>query len=198
MNFLLKKVRRFNCPGAMRGASMVETLVVIAVFVVISLALAGLGIQLGYLYNLGEAQFDSVGSARAALSGISPYARQARQVVSSTIIDNTTYNTATSTLVLEVPAISENGTIIDAVYDYVVFYTTSTNFYRVLAADSASARPSENKLLANNITDLVFTYSNNLNFAVVTEIAVSVSSTAGNSRHLSEHVQSAQFQMLNY
>jgi len=179
------------------GMALVEALVVLAVFLLISAAMLGLYVQHGRLYSLGQAQFETVSSARGALNGISAYTVQARRVVTSTVIASIVYTTGTSTLALELPAINGSGDIINGVFDYVVFYGSGDTLQRILAPNAASARVGATRLLADNVTGLVFSYDN-ADVNLVKKVIVSVTSTAGSGTVTEEHHESGEFILRNY
>lgn len=191
-------LRMVKAPGdGRRGATIVEALVVLALFVLISVTLVSLYFQHGELYSMGQAQFESVASARAALNGISAYAVQARRVVASQTITGTLYTAGTSTLVLEIPSINENGDIIENTFDYAAFYTSSTALYRALAPSPPSARADGTKFLADNLTNLMFSYDN-ADFSQVKKVTVSVTSTTAIGRATEEHHESVELILRNY
>jgi Tfp pilus assembly protein PilV len=189
-----KKLFRRN---ELSGFTMLEALVVFSVFVLITLALVGLSLQLRSLYNLGEAQFDSVGSARNAVNAISFYTKQAQRVVVSQTVNSVLYTTGPNTLVLQVPAIGSGGDIIDSTFDYVVFATSSDILSREIEADAASVRNSGSKFIANNLSSLIFSY-NNTDLSLVNQVSITVSSTATSARQQAEQYQTADFLLRNY
>ncbi len=179
------------------GASLIEALVVLALFILICLALTSLYLQHGWSLHLGKAQFDSVEGARGALNGISAYAVQARRVVSSTSISGTLYATGTSTLVLEIPTVNASGGIVEGASDYAVFYTSAGTLYRNVAPSAESARVAGVRFLAGNLTDLAFSYDSAY-FAQVKKITVAVTSTAGTADAHETQREFGEFRLRNY
>ncbi|MBI2443929.1 MAG: prepilin-type N-terminal cleavage/methylation domain-containing protein [Candidatus Magasanikbacteria bacterium] len=164
-----------------RGVTLVETLVVLALFLFISVMFISLYLQHGWLYQLGQAQFDAVGGARAAFNGVAPFTAPARQVAGSFSASNTIFTTGTTTLVLELPARDESGNTISGAFDYAVFYQSDNQFHRLIFPHASSTRLAEEKILSDTIAGLSFSYDQT-DLALATKITLAVTSTAPGRR----------------
>lgn len=179
--------------GAARGVTLVEMLVVLSLFILISSFLVSLSIQYQSLYNLGEANYIAVGNARSVLNSIGVYTVQAHRVVESRTIAGATYVTGTSTVVLQIPAVDLSGDIVSDAWDYVVFRKTSTSsVYRHIEADPNSARVSGERLLGSTVGSLVFTY-NNVSTTLATKVSVDIE-----SNRIIGHVEAANHETADY
>ena len=136
-----------------RGYTLVEVLIASALGVIIlaaALALLSAG-QRCFLTGVAFANIHS--DARTASDRIARDVRWATQVFTGS---------ATNTLVLEIPSIDANGDIIEAVptpYDYVTYELNpadNTQLQRVVAADPASSRVNETRIIADNVSNLTF------------------------------------------
>jgi len=180
-----------------RGVTLVETLVVLALFLLISAFFVGLSLQYSKLYQLGESQFMAVGSARSVLNSMSAYVPQARQVVTSRSISGVTYTTGTSTLVLELPAINQNGDVISNTSDYVVFYKSGSEVFRHVDANAVSARDSGLRTLGSTIAGLIFTYDN-VSTTLATKVSVDIDSNRTSGHVTVTNHETASFILRNF
>ncbi len=194
--FLFFKKDEVVTPGA-RGVTLVETLVVLALFVLISGFLVSLTIQYNSLYNLGEAQFVTVDDTRTVLNSISVYTVQAYRVAGSHTISGTLYTSGTSTLVVQIPAVSANGDIVASTWDYVAFYKTGNNVYRRVDANANSSRASGLRQLGSAITSLTFTY-NNASTTLATQVSVDVQSSSTIGHVAANHHETANLILRNF
>ena len=168
-----------------RAFTLIETIVVIALFVVIMLALANLFVNFYTLYGYQEAFTATTGSAQTAINSMEESVRAADAVLASHTFSGTTYTSDATTLVLELPSIDNTGTVILGTYDYVAFYANGTNLYRVLNAGAGSARVPGIKLLSTTLASLDFSYDN----ADVTKAADIVTSAVSKQQTAVSHLQ---------
>lgn len=68
------------------------------------------------------------------------------------------YSTGSQILVLRMPSVSQNGQIIESVYDYAVVSPESKILRLQVFPDGSSLRKSENKVLSTSLKDLSFSY----------------------------------------
>lgn len=141
-----------------RGFSFLETIIVVAVMSLIFFAMADLYRWYGKIFSLGDAQFNTVNDVRTAFLELKQYAAPAHRVLATSTINNTLYASGTTTLVLQLPTINSAGDTVDNVWDYAVFYTSSTKLYSYLQAAAASSRITGLKLLGETVSSTVFTY----------------------------------------
>jgi hypothetical protein len=129
------------------------------------------------LYGHQQAYLATSGSAAAAMNAFEAAIAPARRALASRAFAADTYTSATSSLVLELPAVDEDGDIIADTYDYVAFYVASSTLYWVTEADEESVRVSEIKQSSPTLEELELTYDNET-FAEVRTITVDLSMRA--------------------
>jgi len=126
-----------------RGFTMLETLMVIAVFSLLSIILVNLFLNFGGFYTSQQANIDVVQSANRLMRDIEVATLVADSVEISHFFSSGTQSTDADSLVLRLPAINASGDPIAASYDYVAFYASGTAAYRVQEPSGSSARQSE-------------------------------------------------------
>ncbi len=143
-----------------RAFSLIETMIVVAIgtsmFIILGFLLTRFNGSIAY----EQASSQSSGSASVFMKEVESLAFPADAILQSHTFASGTYASATTTLVLEIPAIDSSGNVIANTYDYAAFYATSTDAYRLLEADALSARTSGTKLLSSPVSSLSFTYGN--------------------------------------
>lgn len=160
-----------------RGFTLAETVVVIGVSVFALLALANLFRTFNVTYGYEETFMAVVGSSGAAMNAFESSIVPADRVLASYSFSGTAYTSGTTTLVLELPAATASGAILSGMYDYVVFYASSTSLYRLTQAATGSARLSGRTLLSATLASLAFTYDNGT-VASTTSVAADVRTSA--------------------
>ena len=152
-----------------RGFTLVETLIVISISTLAFIALINLFLLFNSVYGYQQASMATAGSAGTAMNAFEASILPADQVLASHSFSGTTYSSATTTLVLELPAIDNSGNIIPDVKDYIAFYPSSTTLYRLIQAGAGSVRISGLTQLSTTLYSLVFTYDNN-DFTKITNV----------------------------
>lgn len=147
------------------GFTLIEILVVITIVSVVSIVLVDLLIGHNRLYRTQTAELNVQNSARNALDGIDSYTRQANRALSV----YTTYTATPQVLILQLQSINGSNQLIPGTFDYVVFYLNGGNLLRVVFPNASSGRSASTKLLASNVTGLVFT-PNHSDYSLVTKI----------------------------
>ncbi len=155
------------------GFTLVETLIVIFIFILTMLALMNMFLGYATLFNRQEAAIAATASASMIMSEVQSATLQADHVVASRALNGTTYSSDASTLVLELPAINSSGNIISGVYDYVAFYASGTSMYRIISPGTGSVRLSGTKQLSSALNALTFTYDDG-DFTKVTAATIDV------------------------
>ena len=187
----------FNKKKSIKGITLIETLIFVGMFVLISLGLFAVYEVFGKFYNLGGAHFTAVGGARASLTSISDLTTQAYRALLNRTVNGINYASGSSTLVLQLPAIDSAGKTIDSAWDYAAFYVSSTNFYRYLEISTTSARIGGLKLLSNAIVSVNFSYDN-VDFKQVRKVTAAVTTTAVENRVSVTSSASEQIFLKNY
>lgn len=155
---------------------MLETIVVISVTTLSLLALSNLFLVFNSIYSDQQASMATAGSAGAAMNALEAAVLPADHVLASHPFGGTTYTSGATTLVLELPAVDSSGSIL-AAKDYVVFYASSTDLYRLTAATAGSTRTSGTKLFSTTLSALSFTYDN-ADFTQVTSVTADIRTSA--------------------
>lgn len=159
-----------------RGFTLVETIILSGISAMALLALTNLFISFNAVNGYQQA-FMAAGSAGTALNAFEAAILPANQVLSSHTFSGVAYSSATTTLVLELPAINASGTVIAGAYDYIVFYSSSGTLYRLTQAHAQSTRVSGTQQLSTTLQTLSFTYDNS-DFTKVTAVAIDIQTQA--------------------
>lgn len=156
-----------------RGFTLLESLVVIGVSVVALIALVNLFLVFNSIYGYQQAFMATAGSSGAAMNAFEAAVLPAGRVLASYNFDGAIHSSATTTLVLELPAIDSSGNSIPGVNDYVAFYASSTMLYRLTRAGAGSSRVSGSKQLSTTLYSLSFIYDN-ADFTEVTNVTADI------------------------
>ena len=143
-----------------RGFTTVELMISIAIFVLMSQALIHMYKGFYVVFSVQQARIAVNGSAREVVQDFKQTALQASHIVNSRTFSGTTYTTGAGTAVLELPSIDSSGDVLPGVYDYVVFYATSSRAYKITEGAAGSARGNTIRHLSDTINTLTFTYNN--------------------------------------
>lgn len=156
-----------------RGFTLLEAVIVIGMSVIALIALTNLFLIFNAMYGYQQAFMATAGSSGAAMNAFEAVILPADQVLASHNFNGTTYSSAATVLVLELPAIDSSGNTLPSAKDYVVFYASSENLYRLMQADASSARVSGLKKLSTTLSSLSFTYDNS-DFTKVTNVTADI------------------------
>lgn len=164
-------------PRSLRGFNLIETLIAVAIMLVLGAALALLYRSVTTLHAYERALHgatEAVGSIRHA---VDEAVRPASHVLVSHSFTAGSYSTGPTTLVLEAPSVDASGSVIDGLYDYIAFYLSDNAVYRLAEPNAASARRAGTMNLGS-VTSLVFTYdSATMSEVTVVTLDVTASST---------------------
>ncbi len=149
------------------GFTLIELVVVVALFAVCSVVLVDLFIGHNRLYRSETAELDITNDARQALDDVDGYVRQANRILAT----YSTYTAGPQVLILQIQSVNASNQLVPGTFDNVVFYLSSENLYRQVFPNVASTRAAVTKKLASNVNSLVFTY-NNADYAQVTEVTL--------------------------
>lgn len=128
------------------------------------------------IYGYQQAMVRSTTAVRTAFGDLNQYAAQASAVLASASIGGTVYNSGTQTLVLQLPAADSAGNILPGHSDLAVFYLSGSNLYLKLQPDQQSFRKPLDKLLAEGVVSLVFSY-NDPDFTAVKRVGIDLASS---------------------
>ena len=179
----------------MEGFTLVELVVVVALFSITAFLVANLFLGQNSLYQYYTAEIGTGRSERLALDRIVSITRQAESILSSRTFSGTTYTTDSQTLILRLKTVNPSNDFVPATFDYIVWYRDAGNprkLVETIEADSQSRLLSTARVLADNITGLSFTYDN-ASVSLAREVTVSLAANESfkNSSSTIESVASA-------
>ncbi len=175
-----------------RGFTFIETLITVALFAVLVLAVTQLYVVYGRIISFQGSSLNISLGASGVVDAVRTAGLQADHVVASHTFSGTVYNSGTTTAIFELPSVDASGAVLTNTYDYVGIYASSTNVYRVIDAAAGSARVSGTKQLTSALNALSFTYDN-ASFPLVASLTVDATTSAtvqGNAAqvHLRDHI----------
>jgi len=148
-----------------QGFTLLEIIMVILFVAIIGLVGSELFIGQNRVYKIETAELNINANARLALDDIDNYVRLANRTLDSYSI----YTAGSQILILKIQSVNASDQLLPAVYDYVVFYLSSSDLYREVFPDAASSRTAVTKRLASNVNSLNFSY-NNVDYSLVKEV----------------------------
>lgn len=160
-----------------RGFSLIEAVVLTGVSVMALLALVNLFLIFNSIYGYQQVFSAAAGSAGSAMNALEAAILPAERVLSSHDFDGTIHSSATTTLVLQLPAVDGSGDIIPGTSDYVAFYASSTTLYRLTQAGTGSARLSGLTQLSAALFSISFAYDDG-DFAKVANVTADIQTQA--------------------
>lgn len=96
------------------------------------------------------------------LSALKQYILQAQNIINSTTINGINYVTDNKNLILQLRSIDNDNNIVTGNYDFVIFYTTSSNpikFYQKVVPSPFSTRKNYEILLNSIVKEINFEYN---------------------------------------
>jgi len=156
-----------------KGATLIEAVVLVAVSVIVLLALVNLYFIFNTIYGYQQAFIATAGSAGRAANALQTVVLQADAVLVSRSFSGTMHSSGTTTLVLSLPSVDEAGELVSGASDYIVFYASSTELYRLVEAHAQSSRISGLTRLSSTLSSLSFTYDS-ADFAAVTTVTADI------------------------
>lgn len=166
-----------NFTHAMRGMTLIEAIIAIALFVAVMTILGAFFVHFGALYRFQSAARDTASSASDAVTAIRAATLQADRVVATRVFSGTSRSSGAATLVLELPSVNATGNVIAGAHDYEAFYATSTMLYRAIDADPSGSRLSGVVILSHTLASLVFSY-NAVDLSTATTVSATVATHA--------------------
>lgn len=160
-----------------RGFTLLESVVVVGVTALALGALANLFFIFNALYGYERVFLAVAGSSSEAMSAFEAAVLPAEEVLASHDFSGTVYESATTTLVLMLPAVDSSGDVIAGAKDYVAFHAEAGVLYRTVLADAGSVRTSGTKRLTSTLSSLSFTYDDS-NLSQATSITVDIETQA--------------------
>ena len=160
-----------------RGFTLIEVVIVIALFVVVMLGVVQLYLVFGRIITQQSSLIDIALDSGAIIDVARTAGLQATHVVASHTFSGASYNSGTTTVIFELPSINSSGAIIPSTFDYVGIYASSTQVYRVVDAAGGSSRVSGTKVLTDVLGTLSFTYDS-ASFSAVASVTVDATTSA--------------------
>ncbi len=174
---------RFLRQQVRRGFTLIETVIVLAISVLMFMALTFLIYTFNNTSAYEQTLSQSSGSASAVVRDVESLTLPADAVLQTYAFSNATYTSSSTVLVLEIPSIDSSGNVIPNTYDYAAVYSVGTNAYRLLQSNALSSRVSGTKLLSSTVSALTFSY-NSADFASVSTTTVDVQTRAQERQNL--------------
>jgi type II secretory pathway pseudopilin PulG len=163
-----------------KGFSLVEIIFAVVIFIFILAALVFIYVNYSKFYNRQQAELKIGDSAREAAKELQADALQGDQIVANHSFSGVTYTTGQHALVLELPSMNATGEIVSDKHDYVVFYLSGKNLYRLVQIDAASSRAQGLNKISDSVSSLNFTYNNpNLTQATKIDTDLQMQTTSG-------------------
>ncbi len=177
--------------------SLVETLIVSALFAALSVVFAQFFTHVHGGFFYARAAADVQQGASAVIRNVEQFTLPALRVREEATIEGVDYTSGEDTLILEVPAIDASGAVIAGTVDTVVLYREGNTFMRRILAGSGSARESGVHQVADAVTQLTFSYATE-NPADASWVQVSVTTHADVKGRTVEGVRTAHFWLRNF
>ena len=156
-----------------QGFTLAETLVVIFVIGFIVVALLTLYSLHSNVYSYQQALIQASSTARDSMADIGNLTTQSSYVMNNQVFDGVTYNTGTTTLILQLPALDNSGNALGNTWDYAVFYLNGSSLYEKVAPDPVSTRPARYRQLSDSVSNLAFIFNiSNNNYVNASSVTV--------------------------
>jgi len=199
----LKKSTNYNLrtTNLLSGLSLVELLVGFAVLGLMALLVISIYFADFRLFSNQNTAIDVASQNKLALDEVTNQVRQSQSVV-TTCTNCSGDTTGSQVLVLQLWTLNVSGEPADPItnnYDYIVYKrdaSDNTKFIRKIVADGTSSRTSAEKLIATNISDLIFSY-NNVDVTMATEVTVNLTTSAASLNKTHTTTQSAKALLRN-
>ena len=172
-----------------RGFSVPEMVVIIFLSSVVFLGISQIYITYNSSYLYQNASINASLSAASFVNETADMALQASNIVASRTVSGTLYTTGSTTVILEIPSIDNDGDIITSTYDYAILFGSTTEAYRIMDAAASSARLDGTKMFSEVVSNLTFTYDN-ASPTVATALTVDITNqTAVKQQVVSTHLK---------
>jgi competence protein ComGC len=183
MGLIRKQKKEFK---EYQGVSLLETIVVIGISVVLFFIITNIFISFSRLFQIQSAMTDVEMNNYLALNRLQKAIKESDQILTSKIINSTTYSTSNNTLVLEAPSIDSGGNIISGSYDFFSIHRDSLDQSKLIfstSVNSQSSRRPGDTLISAFVDKLIFSYNDiNLNKANLITIYLANSRSASGSK----------------
>ncbi|MFH1193797.1 MAG: prepilin-type N-terminal cleavage/methylation domain-containing protein [bacterium] len=141
-----------------RGITIIEMVISLSIFAVVSIIIASLYIYHSNLYRIESADAGIKTQRAVFIKNFRETAEASSAVVATMTIGGTAYASSSSTVIFQTPSIGADKNIISNKFDYIVFYKTANDLYMETSADAASQRKSLKRKLSDKANALTFRY----------------------------------------
>lgn len=148
-----------NTSARPRGLTLIETIVVISIFAVVSIVIGSIYIGHSKLYTAESGAADVKLQKSIFIKNIEEAAANASGLVASYTFGGNLRSSTSSTAIFQLPAIDSNENIIPDKFDYEVFYREESRVFAEVSADAASQRKNQKRQLADTAQNLIFQYN---------------------------------------
>lgn len=143
-----------------RAFTLTETLIVVGILGLISGAVVTMFLNYSSVYQRENSGVSVTQSASRTITLISTTIAQSSGVIASRTINGVAYVTSSTTLIVQLPAASTNGDIIQGGFDYTVFHASGTVMTESTETYSGSYRSPGTYTLTTSLSNVTFTYDN--------------------------------------
>jgi len=135
-----------------KGFTIAEIQVALFIAVIILLAATSLYIFYWRTFIIGNTYLDVYSNSRVAIDRIARDIKWSAEVAAN----YGGYATSDDTIVLKVPSLNAQGSVITAHYDHVIYRLQGSDLYRIVQIDALSSRKNENRVIARHCKPLTF------------------------------------------
>lgn len=159
LNYQCVRTAVFSIADAQRGFSLVELIIAIAVIGILTVVLSAIIVTSQRSAAVERTRADLVTENRLLIDETSRNIKSARSVLASATILASSYTTGGETLILELPAVDANQTIITSVFDTQVWRKNGSDYQFIQDGGAGSVRPdTASRNFSERLSSLTFTY----------------------------------------
>lgn len=180
----------------MKGMSLVEVIIASAIAGVIGVLLVGFLVQNNGIYFNQTSKISQGTSLNDSSSKIDSVIKNASSVALNYPISNPQYTSDTSTLVLALPSIDSQSTIIENTFDYAVIAKDAQKpnvLRKQIFPNPSSSRKSENTVLSTTLSQITFLYYDSTGHIVSPTLATKVAYSINQNQKASFGNQTSSF-----
>lgn len=145
--------------GRESGFTLIELITGVAIISLLTVVLSAIVVTAQRSAAIEKTRADLSVENRKLVDDTIRNIKNATSVLASSTVLGTNYTTGAGTLVLQIPAIDVNQSIITNVYDLLVFRRNGTNYEFIQDAGVGSIRPdTQRRVYSERVSSLTFTY----------------------------------------
>lgn len=142
-----------------KGFTIIEIVITLAIFAIISIVIGSLYVSHSNLYRIEAAAADIKSQKIIFVKNFQETGKAANAIVASRQFEGVTYTSSSSTIIFKLPGIDINGDIINGIFDYSVFYKNGNNLYIETDTDALSLRKNITRKLSDISQTMIFRYN---------------------------------------